>query len=177
MLVLYLFNLTGYPLLFNFLIDQANKRLTVQLDENRYDESQLHELKIPLHSPYITGNNTYERFEGQAEVNGVKYSYVKRKVFADTLYLQYIPDAAGTKLLAQKGSYAKHSIDLPSEKKQTAVKKGGPCLEYNNGGLVYSFCPIATTVQQESSYPSPSLPQSLIATQEQPPDVLSSHIL
>ena len=173
MLALYLFNLTGYPLLFNFLMQRASSKLIAQLDESRYDESQLLEIKVPLHSQYIIGNNHYERFDGEAEVNGVKYTYVKRKFFHDTLYVKYLPDNAGTRLLSAKNDYAKHSGDHPSEKKQGSSKKGGPSVQHNNKVAVYTFSIIAASNQQEKTFLAAALRQSLIIPQEQPPDLIA----
>ncbi len=175
MLAVYLFNLAGYPLVFNFLMDKANRDLIVQLDKNNYDESALLEIKVPLHTPYITGDNTYERVDGQAVVNGIRYNYVKRRIDGDTLYMLCLPDTKGTKLLAAKNEYGKQVSDIPSGKKEKDApeKKGGPSLPYPNKEMYFSFSLIQSSIVQGGSFINYHLPSAFIIPQEQPPDMVA----
>lgn len=71
--------------------DQAGAKLEARLDTNQYDDSQLIEFKIPVNVAYQTSRSDYERVDGEVQVGGAIYKYVKRKVENDTLYLMCIP--------------------------------------------------------------------------------------
>ena len=44
----------GYRLVVDYMQQKLNDQLEARLDNNVYDESQLVELKIPMHLPYQT---------------------------------------------------------------------------------------------------------------------------
>lgn len=115
-LVLFAFNWFGYRLMYDFMQKQANKQLEVALDENHYDESQLIELKVPVNLPYQTSWTSYQRYDGEIEMNGVKYKYVKRKLSNDTLYLKCIPNKKEMALQNAKNDFFKISNDLTQNK-------------------------------------------------------------
>jgi len=49
MLVLFLFNLGGYQLLFQYFIYESDVSITQQINNNHYKSSDLVEVKIPVH--------------------------------------------------------------------------------------------------------------------------------
>jgi len=179
MFAVYLFNLAGYPVMFHILMNNANKTLVAQLDENKYDESALLEMKIPFHMPYMTNNNSYERYDGEVEANGVKYTYVKRKFSGDTLYMLYLPDQQGTRLLTAKTEYGKQVADLPAGKKEkdSSVKKGGTSPEYRNKEILISFSAMTISAPLHNAYLITALPLSLATKQERPPDTRTYNIV
>ena len=85
------------------------------LDNNNYNEGSLTQIKFALNMPYMIADKSYERCDGQVELNGVQYNYVKRMVKNDTLYLYCIPNDQKTKISDTKNEYAKQntSIALP----------------------------------------------------------------
>lgn len=66
---------------------KINDRLELSLDNKRYEDSKLIELKVPLTLPYQIGWSEYQRCDGEIEVDGVLYKLVKRKFANDTLYV------------------------------------------------------------------------------------------
>ncbi len=111
-LVLFSFNWFGYRLMYDYMQKQANKQLEVALDDNSYKESELIELKIPVHIAYQNSWASYERYDGEIEMNGVKYKYVKRKLANDTLYLKCIPNKKEMALQTAKNDFFKITNDL-----------------------------------------------------------------
>jgi hypothetical protein len=104
-----------------------------QLDNNLYNDEDLIEVKIPLNLPYMTSWSEYERVDGEIELQGIYYNYVKRKVSNDTLYLKCLPNTDKTKLHAGRNDYAKQANDLPSGEKDKTIpgKKNNIFSEYN----------------------------------------------
>jgi hypothetical protein len=111
-IILFLFNLFGYRIVVDYMQQKADAQLEASLDNNAYDDSQLIELKVPINVPYQTNWSAYQRFDGEVEVNGVLYKYVKRKVVNDTLYVMCIPNTKKMHLQSAKDDFFKISNDL-----------------------------------------------------------------
>ncbi len=113
LLALFLFNWFGYRALISFMENKANARLETQLDENNYDESQLLSIKVPArHLSSYTNSKLFERVDGQVEINGVQYNFVKRRLFNDSLELLCIPNHDVMQLSSAKNDFFKIVNDL-----------------------------------------------------------------
>ncbi len=173
LLSVYLFNLTGYLLLFQYFINQSDSQLINRLDNNGYNDKDLVEVKVPLNMPYITNTSSYERVDGQLESNGIHYNYVKRKIANDTLYLLCVPNVSKTQLYSAKAAYSKEVNDIPTNKKTSeSVKKTGFANEYNCTANQYVISPfiVATTVNY--TILSAPLQEALTQIPEQPPKAI-----
>ena len=137
MLAACLFNLTGYRFFFDYYISQSNQQIEQRADNDGYSHSELKEIKIKLNLPYLADWSDYERYDGEIEINGVHYNYVKRKVSQDTLYLLCLANEIKTQLSQTKTDYAVKANDMPSEKQnKTSTFKKSPIPE---GGKVQSM--------------------------------------
>ena len=110
--MLFAFNWFGYRLYYDYLQHKTNENLEALFDSNSYDESQLVELKIPVNLPYQTSWTSYQRYDGEININGTSYKYVKRKLCNDTLYLKCIPNTKKMRLETAKNDFFKNSNDL-----------------------------------------------------------------
>ena len=112
--------------------ESTETSLEKQVDEQMYSEDELISIKTKLNLPYYTSSSTYERSYGSIEVNGEAYSYVKRRVYQDTLELLCLPNHSKTKLLAACntliGSIADAQTPSPVKKGITILKIGLPDL-------------------------------------------------
>lgn len=111
-LLLFSFNWFGYRLMFDYWEKQAKTQLEFSLDNHDYDEAQLIELKIPVHIAYQGNWADYQRYDGEINLNGVAYKYVKRKLVNDTLYLKCIPDTKKMNLQKAKNELFSISNNL-----------------------------------------------------------------
>src|SRR5450432_1602469 len=119
----------GYRLVVNYMQQKLNDQLEARLDNNAYDESQLVELKIPIHLPYQTSWSSYQRFNGEIEINGILYKYVKRKVANDTLFLICIANTKKMHLQTAKDDFFKISNDLQNN---NSKKSGSSRITFKN---------------------------------------------
>jgi hypothetical protein len=158
---------------------KLNDQLEVRLDNNAYDESQLVELKIPMHLPYQTSRSSYQRYNGEIEINGMLYKYVKRKVCNDTLFLMCIANTKKMHLETAKDDFFKISNDLmqnTSSKKSDNSKSVFKNLqgEYDRYSFALTISPVCC--QQNCWLPISS--QNLLSaphiSPEQPPDLLAA---
>lgn len=115
------FNWYGYQLLSNYWEVRAERRLEASLDQNNYDESALISFKIPITSlSYYNNSSGYERMDGQIEINGIRYQYVKRRIFGDTLEVLCLPNLTSMKLRKVSNDFFRQVNDL---QQQTQGKK------------------------------------------------------
>src|ERR1700733_8110979 len=101
-----LFNWLGYRVLNDFMQDRANLQLQSQLDLRHYDESQLVSFKMPATSlAYYNNSAIFERVDGQIEINGIPYQYVKRRIYNDSIEFLCIPNQTALKLRVSGEDY------------------------------------------------------------------------
>ena len=141
LLSVYLFNLTGYTLLFQYLEYRSDKKLLANIEEARFSEQSLLEIKIPLHLPYTTDWQDYERYDGEIEINGIHFNYVKRKLSSDTLYLLCLPNEGKTQIHMVKNDFTRKVNDIPAgnDSQNNTVKKANTFSEYNQAFIQFSF--------------------------------------
>ena len=93
--------------------DKANARLESQLNNGGYDESQLISIKIPAtHLSYYTNSKFFDRVDGHIEIKGVKYNYVKSRLYNDSLELLCIPNHSLMRIQNAKDDFFKLVNDL-----------------------------------------------------------------
>jgi hypothetical protein len=178
-LTLFLFNLFGYRLVVDYMQQKLNDQLEVRLDNNAYDESQLVELKIPIHLPYQASWTAYQRYNGEIEINGILYKYVKRKVANDTLFLMCIANTKKMFLQTAKDDFFKISNDLLQNNSSKKSDHSKSVFKYLQGE--YDRHSTALSIDLLCSHENCWLPEqseNLLSTPHispaQPPDLLEA---
>ena len=92
LLCLFLFNWFGYRLVTSFLESKADARMEAAIDQDNYSNNSLISIKIPSNVPYYNGTTSFERVDGEIEINGMHYKYVKRRIVKDSLELLCVAD-------------------------------------------------------------------------------------
>ena len=174
-LILFSFNWFGYRLMYDFMQKQANKQLEASLDNDDYDESELIELKVPVHLPYQTSWASYQRYKGEIVLNGVRYKYVKRKLANDTLYLKCIPNTKEMMLQSAKDDFfmlANNLLQNKNSKKADNSKYAFKNIQKVFGGSSLTFIISAPASDDRSWLWSKMghLLSSIHFSPEQPPD-------
>lgn len=113
LLTLLAFNWVGFRLLTGFMERNADIALETKIDNSDYDESSLIELRVPLNAPYLTANSAeFERYDGELEIRGINYKYVKRKIVDGYLVLLCLPNENKTRLQNSRVDFFKLVNDL-----------------------------------------------------------------
>jgi hypothetical protein len=108
-----LFNWFGYRLLTIYMEGKASSDLTDQIIDNKYDETQLISLKVPITNlSYYQNSKEFEWIDGKIEIGGVQYKYVKRRIYNDSLEVLCIPDQTAIRLKAVRNEYFRFANDL-----------------------------------------------------------------
>ncbi len=110
-----LFNTVGYRFIFSILEKKSTTQLDLAIDEGKYDQQKLIEIKIPLNMPYFSDQD-YEAAYGETEIDGTHYQYVKRKVSNNTLYLLCLPNDDKTNLITAKNNIEKNNSEATNNK-------------------------------------------------------------
>lgn len=179
-LILFSFNWFGYRLAYDYMQKQANKQLEVSLDNNDYNESQLIVIKVAVNLPYQTSWSSYERYNGEIQLNGVKYKYVKRKLANDTLYLKCIPNTKEMMLQTAKNDFFRLSNNLlqnsnskKADNNASVFKNLQPVFSESSLGVE-----ISTPFEDNAQNWIPLKPTNLLSiihlSPEQPPDAVTA---
>ncbi|HTB25352.1 MAG TPA: hypothetical protein VK711_08265, partial [Puia sp.] len=105
-----------------YLENRANAQLQTKLDGNNYKESELISVKVPVQNlSYYNSSTQFERVEGQIEIHGLQYSYVKRRLFNDSIEMLCIPNRSAIHLKNAKNDFFKlvNDIQRPGQDKKT----------------------------------------------------------
>ena len=173
LLSLLAFNWYGYRLFMDVLEQQASTSLQQRLDLNQYDDNSLVEVKVPVSLPYLSNWNSFENYQGETEINGVHYKYVKRKLVNDTLILLCIPNQAKNELRSARSDYFKQVNDLQcNNKKSDSNKEHSVKIPLSDYLLKENMCVTSDCInllQHHSSY-SDHISFLFRMVMEQPPD-------
>ncbi len=96
--------------------------MELALDENNYEDHHLISIKQPTNLPYYQNSKTFQRIDGEIEIEGVYYKYVKCRIYNDSLEMLCIPNTAKMKIQAAKADFSK----LASDFQQSNNKKKSP---------------------------------------------------
>jgi hypothetical protein len=173
---IFLFNAGGYQVLHRFLQHELDKRLETQFDRHTYDEARLVSIKIPsARLPYCSSSRSFERVNGEIEMNGKLYKFVQRRIFNDSLEFLCIPDPNSMQLRMAKNEFFKLVNDLQTS---TQGKKS------NNGSHIYKilssdYCSVSNDLSLQVSlnlssygdtYSSGKIDPIYLSPAGQPPD-------
>jgi hypothetical protein len=126
LLGLLLFNWGGYHLLYDGMAKWADEKFQLALDETQYDEADGLHIKIPASLPYGSNSEQYERVAGSIEINGITYSYVKRRFYQDTLELVCLPNLQTTQIKNARDAFAGLANDFNILKGSSPKKAASP---------------------------------------------------
>ena len=122
LLLLLLFNFVGYRIIFNALQTKADKQLVAKIDKKEYNDADLITITVPLSMPYLTDSKDFERKDGEINVNGKIYHYVKQKISQGNLVLMCLPDEQKMQIQSAKDEVFKLANELQNN---TSSKKSG----------------------------------------------------
>jgi hypothetical protein len=175
---LFLFNLFGYRILFNYEQQQSDIRLEASLDKQDYNDVDLVTITVPLSLPYVNNQQSFERVDGEITVNGKILKYVKRKISDGNLILLCLPDHDKMRIESAKDEFFKYANDLVqnNQSKKSGNTKAGVFknLQTDYNINTYEYVYATQRIQHRYTIPLQSnfLPSSHSQLPEQPPEVI-----
>ena len=167
------FNWFGYSTVVFLMQQKADMQLEASLDTKSIKESELFEIKIPLHLPYQTNWANYERYDGEVKLDGTIYKYVKRKVTSDTLHLMCIRNTKKMEYENAKSEFYKGANDLTSKnnsKKTPSITIKKIVVDADN--VLFELSTKQIILGENNYYPSRagSISNAHLISAKQPPD-------
>lgn len=169
LLIVHLFNLTGYTFLFRYLGQQASRQITKQIDQHSYNDAELVEIRIPLNLPYINSWGDYERHDGEITIKGNHHNYVKRKIAGDTLYLLCLPNKQKDELQLAKSNFGTDANDLGNKTDKQQIKKTEVFNQYQIQDIGYTITSEMSSLVKSYPVITSSLTDSFIDKHGRPP--------
>ena len=175
LLTIFTFNMVGYQLVYNYMANRSDAALEMALDNKQYSDAELVSIKQPTNLPYYTNNKNFQRIDGEVEIEGVQYKYVKCRIYNDSLEMLCIPNKSKMQIEQSKNDYAKVAHDFQQDNKEK--KSGSNQKSFQKQGTEYeellSFVAngqIFIKHVPHSSFDTLIESQRYYSTAEQPPD-------
>lgn len=156
-----------------FFEEQAIAKMEKQLDSNNeVSANEFFTIKIPVTNlPYYTNSKEYERKNGEIEVGGVIYNYVKKRIYNDSLEMVCVANKDATRLRTARNEFLKLCNEVQNaskgKKPVTAFKFFSPGNYREKKPLLYlHFYNNCKCLPQ----PCEALPPYYISVIENPPD-------
>jgi hypothetical protein len=111
LLFVLIFNIVGYKFVANYFESKATRDLQTLLDLNNYSDADLISFKFQSSLPYHSDSKEFESMEGNIDINGVNYQYVKKRFYNDSLEVLCIPNIANSFIKNTQNYFAKQLIE------------------------------------------------------------------
>lgn len=115
---------------------QHSRDLQVQFDENEYDDSQLISVKTPYPLPYLVNSAGFERWDGEVNIDGILYKYVKRRFVNDSIEFLCVPDHKSMRLQTARDNFFRLANDLQHQQNKQSDNTTLPSFK----NLLNDFC-------------------------------------
>ena len=175
LILLMVFNITGYRFTVQWMQQTQNRNLEKELDNADYDEASLIEISVPLSLPYYNNWPDFERYDGEVLVNGITYKYVKRKVQDGKLILKCLPNSQQQTIQKNVSELFAQANGLPQQHSASgAVKKviKAGLSEYEEVNRPQFSNPAFTTLTPYRHYQAIALLKGIPLMAWQPPEVI-----
>jgi len=162
----------GYRAWFYYAEKQADATMESRLDKDQYDENELVSLTIPLDNPYQLEQKTFERVNGEINLQGKTFKYVKRKVSGGNLVLLCIPDNPKMILTKAKTDFGNIAGDLTGSSKSSSrsgLQKIFNGSDYEAHEYNFQISRVANSAPAQNSFSLISFSDPHIASPGKPP--------
>jgi len=108
-------NWFGYRLVIGCIEDAHSRELVSKFDKEEYDESELISVKTAFPLPYLVNSADFERWDGEINIDGILYKYVKRRFINDSVEFLCIPDPHTMNLQTARDNFFRLANDLQQD--------------------------------------------------------------
>ena len=129
LLGIFAFNLFGYRLWVSYKINVVNQSLEVAIDKNNYNDNELISIKKSIDLPYYNNTKDFSRIDGEVEIDGMYYKYVKCRIYNDSLEMLCLPNTQKTKIKQAKDDFYKVVADVQKNAEGKSKSNSGNTLK------------------------------------------------
>lgn len=119
-----LFNWIGYRFVIDFFEREHTRELQVSFDTNKYDESELISVKMHYPLPYLVNSSQFERWDGEVDIDGILYKYVKRRFVNDSIEFLCLPDYKSMRMQTARDNFFRLAHDLQQNRSDKKSDQG-----------------------------------------------------
>jgi hypothetical protein len=119
-----LFNWGGYRLFTSYLENRADARLEANLNANNYNESDLISIKVATDLSDYASSESYERVDGEINIKGISYKYVKRRLYNDSIEFLCIPNMVKTEVQRAGNDFYRLTNDMANDNNSSKKSTG-----------------------------------------------------
>jgi hypothetical protein len=179
LLGIFSFNIFGYRFVYDYLAANSDISLQWSLDNNEYDEADLLTIKQPVNLPYYTNSQNFQRLDGEVNIEGTIYKYVKCRIYKDSLEMLCIPHLSKMKIENSKEEFFK----MVNDYQQAGNKKKDPATQKVFKSIMNEYVKIHDEISDTRKFlpasvfyyeHTPLLPKTFLKSSEQPPDTAFS---
>ena len=118
-LFILIFNIIGYKLIIAYYEFKSQTQMAGIIEAKKYAQEDLISLKIPVNLPYSPNNQDFENFEGNIDINGINYQYIKKRIYKDTLEVICIANYSKTYIQQSSKYIEKSNFDFSNSSKKS----------------------------------------------------------
>lgn len=177
----FMFNLFGYKLWVHYAEHHADKKLAAAVDNEQYDDAGLILIKKQISLPYYNNSAVYTRADGEVELNGMYYRYVKYRIHNNMLEMLCLPNTQKTNINKAKDNYFSATADIEknSNGKNKSPEKNSLKKTFSDFEVYAAAKPHTNNTATTEPYPASyhvNLGLLHKATVEQPPDLFAASV-
>jgi hypothetical protein len=175
-----LFNLVGYRIVFSIASDTATTYMEEKIVKEDFNPEDLVSFRFSAKKlPYYTNSKEFEIANGEVEVNGVIMTYVKKRIFHDSVEYVCLANVAKTNLRTAKDDFFKLVNDLQNTTGKTTPKPITKNIKpFSFDGLAFSISTNNIIVASQAHtfnfyYKNVFLANPFLQIPQQPPEVVA----
>jgi hypothetical protein len=179
LLGIFVFNMFGYKIWLSYMEDKDNSTLQAALDNGQFQGEELITVKTPINLPYYNNTKEFSRMDGEVEINGMYYKYVKGRIYNDSLELVCLPNPQKTKMVQAKDDFFKATADIQKKSSEKNKSNSSNTLkkmlsEFVSGEARETYLENTIITLSYLSEYNTNLGMLHKSTVEQPPDITSN---
>jgi hypothetical protein len=121
---IFAFNILGYRIYFNIAEDKSTAVAETKIQNNDFNTKDLVTYKFSAKQlPYYTNNQNYDAVKGEVDVNGSVMTYVKKRIYKDSIEYVCLPNTHKTQIRNARDQFFKLVNDLNNLSQNKSSKK------------------------------------------------------
>ncbi|MBC7949955.1 MAG: hypothetical protein H7Y42_18870 [Chitinophagaceae bacterium] len=178
LILLLFFNWYGYRIVISILNKNAVSILETRIDQSDYDESQLVEIRVSLNLPYQDRFTDFERHYGEIEIDGLAYTYVKKKIEGNVVIFKCIPNHIKQQIKSLDEGLTKANSGQDNGQADKSPSSPAPnvkkvATDYDDQTMVGIATTLSSAMEKNYSNYSNSLATVILSIPHQPPRQLA----
>jgi hypothetical protein len=127
---------------------EADRQLVSFIKNNHYKESELIAIKIPVSIPYGTNTANFENTEGDIDIDGINYTYVKRRFYKDSLELLCMPNFKKSSIKNAEDAFYKKTNDFVDNRASKKSSNSHPVTKFSTPDFIVHYSSVTGRIFQ-----------------------------